>query len=97
MHSSGELPVLANRPNPGWNDRYIELVAETLEKCRIAKTKRLILNLLPQTLKSHAANVAFPAWMLRHDPSKQVICASYGQDLANKHARDCQTLMGGPF
>ncbi len=73
--------------------KYIDLLASTLEKCRSGETKRLILNLPPRTLKSHAASVAFPAWLLGHDPSKQIICASYGQDLADKHARDCRTLM----
>ena len=77
--------------------QYIELVAAALEKCRTGKTKRLILNLPPRTLKSHAASVAFPAWLLGHDPSKQIICASYGQDLADKHARDCRTLMSSSF
>src|SRR5579862_6342867 len=77
--------------------RYIELVAATLERCRTGKSKRLILNLPPRTLKSHAASVAFPAWLLGHDPSKQIICASYGQDLADKHARDCRTLMSSGF
>jgi hypothetical protein len=77
--------------------QYIELVASVLEKCRTGKTKRLILNLPPRTLKSHAASVAFPAWLLGHDPSKQIICASYGQDLADKHARDCRTLMSSSF
>ena len=76
---------------------YIELLASTLEKCRTGKTNRLIINLPPRTLKSHAASVAFPAWLLGHDASKQVICVSYGQDLADKHARDCRTLMSSPF
>jgi predicted phage terminase large subunit-like protein len=76
---------------------YIELLASTLEKCRTGKTKRQIINLPPRTLKSHAASVAFPAWLLGHDASKQVICVSYGQDLADKHARDCRTLMSSPF
>jgi predicted phage terminase large subunit-like protein len=77
--------------------KYIELLAATLEKCRSGKTKRLIINLPPRTLKSHAASVAFVAWLLGHDPSKQIICASYGQDLADKHARDCRTLMSSAF
>jgi predicted phage terminase large subunit-like protein len=77
--------------------QYIELVAATLEKCRTGETKRLIINLPPRTLKSHAATVAFPAWLLGHDPSKQIICASHGQDLADKHARDCRTLMSSAF
>jgi predicted phage terminase large subunit-like protein len=37
--------------------------------------------------------VAFPAWLLGHNPSTQIICASYSQDLAEKHARDCKALM----
>ncbi|MGD0521651.1 MAG: terminase family protein [Terracidiphilus sp.] len=76
---------------------YIDLLASTLEKCRTGKTKRLIINLPPRTLKSHAASVAFPAWLLGHAPAKQIICASYGQDLADKHARDCRTLMNSPL
>jgi predicted phage terminase large subunit-like protein len=76
---------------------YIDLAAATLERCRTGKTKRLIVNLPPRTLKSHAASVALPAWLLGHDPSKQIICASYGQDLADKHARDCRTLMSSAF
>jgi predicted phage terminase large subunit-like protein len=77
--------------------KYIELMAAMLDKCRTGQAKRLIINLPPRTLKSHAASVAFPAWILGHDPSTQIICASYGQDLADKHARDCRTLMGSPF
>ncbi|SPE28557.1 conserved hypothetical protein [Candidatus Sulfotelmatomonas gaucii] len=77
--------------------QYIDLLAATLEKCRTGQTKRQIINLPPRTLKSHAATVAYPAWLLGHDPSKQIICASYGQDLADKHARDCRTLMSSAF
>lgn len=77
--------------------QYIELLASTLEKCRTGRTKRLIINLPPRSLKSLAASVAFPAWLLGHEPSKEIMCASYGQDLAEKHARDCRTLMASAF
>jgi predicted phage terminase large subunit-like protein len=77
--------------------KYIDLIAAYLERCRTGKTKRLIINLPPRTLKSHAASVAFLAWLLGHDPSKQIICVSYGQDLADKYARDCRTLMSSVF
>ena len=85
-------PQATFMPNP-----YIELLAAALERCRTGRTKRLIINLPPRTLKSHAASVAFSAWLLGHDPAKQIICASYGQDLADKHARDCRTLMASAF
>jgi len=32
-------------------------------------------------------------WCLGHDPAAQIICASYGQDLADKFARDCRRIM----
>jgi predicted phage terminase large subunit-like protein len=54
-------------------------------------------NLPPRTLKSHAPSVAFPAWLLGHDPARQIICASYGQELADKHARDSRTLISSQF
>jgi hypothetical protein len=38
-------------------------------------------------------SVAFVAYWLGHAPSARIICASYGQDLADKHARDCRALM----
>jgi len=77
--------------------KYIELLAAKLEECRNGKTKRLIINLPPRTLKSHAATVAFPAWLLGQDPTSQIICTSYGQELADKHARDCRSLMSSDF
>ncbi len=72
---------------------YIEVIATKLEACRRGTIKRLIINLPPRHLKSHCATVAFPAWCLAHDPTAHIICASYGQDLADKLARDCRTVI----
>jgi hypothetical protein len=44
-------------------------------------------------LKSLLASIAFPAWCLGHDPSAQLLCVSYAQDLADKLARDCRSIM----
>lgn len=86
-----------NPQTPFVSGQYIELLAAALDRCRTGRTKRLIVNLPPRTLKSHAASVAFPAWLFGHDPTSQIICASYGQDLADKHARDCRTIMSSSF
>ena len=72
---------------------YIELLAAKLEACRLGTCRRLIINIPPRYLKSHCASIAFAAWLLGHDPAAQIICASYGQDLADKLARDCRTVM----
>ena len=44
-------------------------------------------------MKSHCVSVAFVAWLLGHNPSAQIICASYAQDLADKHALDCRSVI----
>ena len=76
---------------------YIELICSKLESCRRGEITRLIINLPPRTLKSHIVSVAFPAWVLANDPTQHILCASYGQDLSDKHARDCRTLIASPF
>lgn len=79
---------------PNW---HIEVVTSALEACRRGQIKRLIINQPPRSLKSHCASVAFPAFLLGHDPTAQIICASYAQDLANKHALDCRTILSSPW
>src|SRR5271156_5313268 len=72
---------------PNW---HLELVAAKLQDCIQGQRKRLIINVPPRSLKSHIGSVALPAYILGHDPCAQIICASYGQDLANKHSLDCR-------
>src|SRR5271154_4256399 len=76
---------------------HIEVIASELERCLRGETKRLIICVPPRSLKSHCASVAFPAWLLGHRPSAQIICASYGQDLADKLAHDCRSLMNSDW
>jgi len=79
---------------PNW---HIEVIASELERCLRGETKRLIINVPPRSLKSHCTSVAFPAWLLGHKPSTEIICASYAQDLADKLARDCRSLMNSDW
>src|SRR6202163_725033 len=86
-----------NPQTPFFTAPYIELIASKLEAVRRGKVKRLIINLPPRQLKSHSASIAFVAWLLGHDTTKHVICASYGQDLADKLARDCRNIMNAAW
>src|SRR5215472_8065752 len=72
---------------------YHEVIAAKLMAVRQGRIKRLIINLPPRHLKSLMASIAFPAWCLGHDPSAQILCVSYAQDLADKLARDCRSIM----
>ena len=75
---------------PNW---HLEAMAAKLEDCRWRESRRVILTVPPRHLKSIAASVALVAWWLGHDPTAQILCASYGQDLADKHALDCRAVM----
>jgi len=76
---------------------HIEVIAAKLAAVREGKIQRLIINLPPRYLKSLMASIAFPAWCLGHDPSAQILCVSYAQDLADKLARDCRGIMMSPW
>src|ERR1700755_1701033 len=79
---------------PNW---HIEIIAAKLTALRAGKIRRLIINLPPRHLKSLLASIAFPAWCLGHDPSAQILSVCYAQDLADKLARDCRSIMMSPW
>jgi len=79
---------------PNW---HIEAIAHRLEQCATGEIKRLIITLPPRHLKSICASVAFPAWLLGRDPASNVVCVSYSNDLAAKHARDCRSVVEAPW
>jgi predicted phage terminase large subunit-like protein len=76
---------------------HLELIAAKLTAVREGRIGRLIINLPPRHLKSLMASIAFPAWCLGLDPSAQILCVSYAQELADKLARDCRGIMMSPW
>jgi predicted phage terminase large subunit-like protein len=76
---------------------HIERLAAKLEEVGRGSCKRLIINLPPRHLKSHVISIAFPAWSLGHDPSKQILSVTYAQDFSDSLARKSRTLMTSPF
>jgi predicted phage terminase large subunit-like protein len=76
---------------------YLELIAAKLEDVRCGRCKRLIINLSPRHLKSFAASVVFPAFLLGHDPTKKILSVTYAQDLSDHLARKSRSLMTSAF
>lgn len=72
---------------------HVEAILWQLERVRRGEVRRLILNMPPRSLKSIAASVAFPAFLLGHDPSRRIICVSYSGDLAKKHSNDFRAVL----
>ena len=75
---------------PGW---AIQAIAWHLEQVRTGEIRRLIINMPPRSLKSMAASVAFPAFVLGHDPTRRIICVSYSSELARKLSNDFRAVL----
>src|ERR1700751_1582113 len=69
---------------------HIEALCHQLSKIAAGHTRRLIITIPPRHLKSICTSVALPAFILGHDPTRRIICVSYSQELAVKHANDCR-------
>ncbi len=74
---------------PNW---HLEAIGYQLERVRRGEIKRLIINMPPRSLKSMTASVAFPAFVLGHNPTRRIICVSYSGDLAKKLANDFRAV-----
>lgn len=72
---------------------HVEAMAWQLERARRGDLRRLIINMPPRSLKSIVASVAFPAYVLGHDPSRRIVCVSYSGDLSKKHSNDFRALI----
>lgn len=76
---------------------HIKAMCHVLEQVRLGTIRRLIITLPPRHLKSTIASVAFPAFLLGHDPTLRIIAASYGQELSLKLSLDTRQLMTSPW
>ena len=63
----------------GWHH---EIIAQKLMAVERGEIKRLILMLPPRHGKSLLASISFPAWYLGRNPDREIITASYSQELA---------------
>lgn len=79
---------------PNW---HIDLIAEYLEAVGRSEITRLVINMPPRALKSICVSVAWPAWLLGHDPACRIMCASYASGLALRHSLDTRLILGEPW
>lgn len=72
---------------------HIEVMAAKHQAAQEGRIQRLVVCIPPRHLKSLAASISLPAWLLGHDPTAAIINVTYGQDLSDKFARDCRAIM----
>ena len=75
----------------------LDAIARQLERVASGEIRRLIITMPPRSMKSIAASVAFPAYLLGHDPRQQIVAVSYSDILAEKLALDCLRVMEAPW
>lgn len=79
---------------PNW---HIDAIAEYLMAATKGEITRLVINMPPRSMKSLCVSVAWPAWLLGHDPSSRIMAASYSQILSMKHSLDCRLVVTSPW
>lgn len=76
---------------------HIQLLCAEVDWIRTRPNTCLAIALPPRSLKSIIVSVALPAWLLGHDPLLHIVCASYGQELADQLSSDCRRVMLSPW
>ena len=65
--------------NPGQmylHNWHIDAIGWLLERVMAGDTRRAMVNVPPRTLKSMLISIAWPAYLLGHDPTKQIFVIS---------------------
>jgi predicted phage terminase large subunit-like protein len=76
--------------------RHHETICAALEQVEKGAWQRLIISMPPRHGKSELASRRFPAWFLGKDPYRQVIFATYNEDLAMDFGRSVREIMRSP-
>jgi predicted phage terminase large subunit-like protein len=79
-----------------WNWHH-DLIVDRLLAMRRGENRRQLVLVPPRSFKSFLCSVAWPAFLLGHQPSMKIICASYGQSLATDLAKLGLDLMKSDF
>lgn len=75
-----------------WNWHH-DLICGELTRVKDGEIRRLLINVMPRSLKSLIVSVFFPCWLWLHDPAMAFLCMSYSGDLANEHSQKRRRLI----
>ena len=86
--------------NPGAEylvSHHVRALCYALERVERGEIRRLLVAMPPRHLKSHCVSVAFTAWALGRDPTRRIVCASHGADLARTFSLQARRLVEAPW
>jgi predicted phage terminase large subunit-like protein len=75
---------------------YLDLICAKLEAVAHGEIRNLIITMPPRHMKSTCVSVALSAYVLGHYPEEEVMCVSYGADLAKEFAAASLQMMQCP-
>ena len=76
--------------NHNW---HLDALAYHLSMVAEGTCKRLVITLPPRSLKSLSASIAFPAWLLGHQPDRRIVSVSYGKSLTTQNANSFRRII----
>jgi len=79
---------------PNW---HIDAMTYAAGRVMGGEITRLIVTVPPRHLKSIIFSVALPAFLLGRDPTKRIVCVSYSNELAVKHANDFRAVLSSAW
>ena len=71
---------------------HIDVICHELINTFEDKQNRLIINIPPRYMKSIICSIAFPAFVLGHNPKATIIAVSYSDELASNLALKCKQV-----
>jgi predicted phage terminase large subunit-like protein len=88
-------PVLRPHDKLLWAT-FLDLLCAKLQAVADGRINRLIITVPPRFGKSLAGSVALPAYFLGHNPTAEVMCVSYAQELARQFGELTRRVMASP-
>ena len=73
-------------------NRHLELICKKLEDVFYGRTKRLIINIPPRSLKTETVSIAFPAWCMWHHQDIKFMDISYASGVAEDNSDACRAM-----
>lgn len=90
VHKVFVTAVPGERFIPNW---HIDAISHAAVSLIESDDPKLLITMPPRSLKSIIVSVALPAFLLGHDPTRKIVCVSYAEELAQKHARDFKAVV----
>jgi len=67
-----------------WDPPYLDALIFELTKVAFGATNQLLVSMPPRHGKTFVASTCFPAWLLLHQPSLEIMIVTYGDKLCEE-------------